>query len=305
MNSVVQSLVVFPDFMHELQKFLNSQAMSPAKTSSSRFPILTSLVKLVLDYEKERQRPAHEERDVDIRWRLERLKEKVGEQSRQFLSDKQQDAGEFFSFLMDAASEEIKKSGTASLVDEWIGLTTETRMTCPTCNHVSPPVETLNSSMYLAVPEDEQESPEERLDLQHLLTTHLQEVERRDLQCPKDGCQGREVEVRKTTRKLPRLLVIQLSRITMSGRKVEAAVAVSDPLSLSSSSESGAEYQLRSVICHVGPSITSGHYYAFIHNRADDKWYDCDDHEVREISRHLVCNEARTHGYCFFYEKSA
>lgn len=334
MNSVVQSLIAFPEFIVSLQRYLNSESHATRNDENSnelmdrtnsqaenpigvRFPIIKALVKLFLDYETERRRESNEEKTTDMRYRLERLKEKVGNQSKQFLSDNQQDAGEFFSFLMDAASDEFKRAKSPSLIDNWMAMTTETRMTCCTCRRVSDPVVTHSTSTYLAVPEqseDRDDDPE--LNLQRLLTNSLQEVDRREYPCPAEGCEGRETDASRTIAKLPKILVIQMSRISLAGEKIERPVEVDHTLSITSGATPVEEdeltavtdkrcvrYELKSVICHIGPSTTKGHYYSLTRNHVNGSWYDCDDHEIKRVNFDQVCADGRIYGYCFFYEK--
>ena len=328
MNSVVQSLAVLPQLLKKLQIFLNEQEacsraaaddltvkpeVAAKETSVARFPITTSLVKLFLEYEEQRQ---HSKHAGEMRYRLERLKEKVGMQSKQFLSDNQQDAGEFFAFLMDAASDEIRKAQSTNVIDDWLSTTTVTRTVCCSCHHASDPVTTSNTSTYLAAPEgmasegQDKEEEAETVDLQRLLLTSLdrqQETEILESRCEQPGCDGRQTEVHRQVTRLPRVLVIQLSRISLAGQKLEEAIEVSPVVRLppvgAASTDDVQEYELRSVVCHIGPSISKGHYYAFARNVADSEWYNCDDHEIRECDFDEVAADARVHGHCFFYQK--
>lgn len=58
-------------------------------------------------------------------------------------------------------------------------------------------------------------------------------------------------------------------------------------------------YDLRSVICHSGNEITSGHYYS-ITKCSDNKWYKFDDSNVTEESIDNICNNE---SYILFYER--
>lgn len=332
MNSVVQSLAVFPKFILSLQKFLNAEAGPPAEASTSdslksraaepptaRFPIITSLVKLFLDYEMERRRSTDDSKIPDIRNRLQRLKETVGRLSKQFLTDNQQDAGEFFAYLMDAASDEIKKSGKENLIDQWFAATAETRIKCRTCGHVSDPIITNNTSTILAVPDCTDDSSEDyNVDLESLFARTLVQAERRELKCSCEGCEGTEADFVSTVSKLPQILMIQVSRISLAGEKIETPVGVSSILrvrtSVSASVRDQANatvgtrdqmvyYKLRSVICHIGQSITKGHYYSMTRNHVDDDWYDCDDHEIRQVDFLQVRQDSCVNGYCFFFQQ--
>lgn len=329
-NSVVQSLSAFPDFIVSLQKFLNAESKPEMEadvpteerksqsTIGVRFPIVRALVMLFLDYAKKQMRPDCEEKTEDIKYRLEKLKQKVGDQSKQFLSDNQQDAGEFFSFLMDAASDEIKKAKTANLIEDWMAVATETRMTCCTCHHVSDPITTHSTSTYIAVPEPNAATDNTdgaKLTLQKLLTASFQEVEKREFPCPREGCDGRAMDAHRVMTKLPKILVVQLSRISLAGEKITTPVEVDDKVCMPVTGMDSLEdelsavvdrsfcYELKSVICHIGPSTTKGHYYSLTRNHADGKWYDCDDHEIKRCNLDQVRDEGRNYGYCFFYEK--
>lgn len=332
MNSVVQSLAVFPQFILSLQKFLNSEAHAASEASTSdrpkpsttepphaRFPIITSMVKLFLDYEMERRRSADDSKTPDIRNRLERLKETVGRLSKQFLTDNQQDAGEFFAYLMDAASDEIRKSGKENLIEQWFAATAETRIQCRSCSHVCDPIVTNNTSTILAVPDRTDDSSDDyKVDLESLFAQTLVQSERRDLKCSCEGCDGTEVDCVSTVSKLPEILMIQVSRISLAGEKIETPVEVSSILRVRTGSNESVTYQdeltaltddqivyykLRSVICHIGSSITKGHYYSMTRNHVDDDWYDCDDHEIRRVDFSQVRQDSCVNGYCFFFQQ--
>ena len=60
-------------------------------------------------------------------------------------------------------------------------------------------------------------------------------------------------------------------------------------------------YQLVAVVCHIGNSLTGGHYIAYIFNEDKGDWYECDDTLISKSSLEKVQESSKTSGYCFFY----
>ncbi|OTF79690.1 ubiquitin carboxyl-terminal hydrolase-like protein, partial [Euroglyphus maynei] len=63
-------------------------------------------------------------------------------------------------------------------------------------------------------------------------------------------------------------------------------------------------YQLVSVICHQGPSITCGHYTCYVYNFNYQKWYHCDDSIITEVPFSQLEKNSLTTGYCYFYART-
>lgn len=45
------------------------------------------------------------------------------------------------------------------------------------------------------------------------------------------------------------------------------------------------QYHLHSILVHRG-NMDSGHYYAFIRPGMDDRWFEFNDENVREVTKH-------------------
>lgn len=60
-------------------------------------------------------------------------------------------------------------------------------------------------------------------------------------------------------------------------------------------------YQLVSIICHIGASISLGHYKSYIFNFKRSKWYLCNDEYVKEIDLESLLEETATISLCYYY----
>lgn len=67
----------------------------------------------------------------------------------------------------------------------------------------------------------------------------------------------------------------------------------------------GVEYNLKAIICHRGSTRDMGHYYTFVRNTIDDKWYSCDDDTIKCLPFDEVATASRSRCYCFFFEQNA
>lgn len=90
------------------------------------------------------------------------------------------------------------------------------------------------------------------------------------------------------------------------GAAYHSPKAPSSPITSSPISRSeGVEYTLSAVICHRGSTRDMGHYYAFVRNSKDEKWYSCDDDTVKCLPFEEVVSASRTRCYCFFFERNS
>ena len=66
----------------------------------------------------------------------------------------------------------------------------------------------------------------------------------------------------------------------------------------------GMNYELKSVICHIGDSLDSGHYTCFINfPAAGGAWWYYNDTERRLATEHELATSCRQKSYVLFYEK--
>ena len=52
--------------------------------------------------------------------------------------------------------------------------------------------------------------------------------------------------------------------------------------------EDGPKYELRSIVCHTGENMTSGHYVCY--GRRNNEWYFFNDSDVKKVSEAEVKN---------------
>jgi len=82
------------------------------------------------------------------------------------------------------------------------------------------------------------------------------------------------------------------------GAKITKAIAFPLHLSLPLSDGRHCEYTLTGVVVHVGGSVRSGHYTAFV-NAGGGKWYHADDDYVKSVSENVV--KKQKDAYVLFY----
>jgi len=103
---------------------------------------------------------------------------------------------------------------------------------------------------------------------------------------------------------LPPVLTLQLKRFGSRGGKISGHIAFDAALDLRPFSCAGAvatpsalPYELYAVLVHVGHSVHSGHYYAFV-RAPNGLWHCLDDDRVRQVSLGSVL---KAHAYLLFY----
>jgi ubiquitin carboxyl-terminal hydrolase 8 len=136
-----------------------------------------------------------------------------------------------------------------------------------------------------------------------------------DLYCKKEVLEGDNAWYNETTKQkenvkrgivfwsLPDILIIDLKRWGNNGRKLNKIIDV--PIENADFTKyvkgycaSSYMYDLYGICNHSGNSM-GGHYTAYIKN-ANNKWYDCNDTIIKEISKEKLISEK---SYCFFYRK--
>ena len=104
--------------------------------------------------------------------------------------------------------------------------------------------------------------------------------------------------------RFPTILIVSLSRFSIeTGRKINKIIKFpTDYLRLSSychnQGDKNATYELYAVCNHIGLTINSGHYNVFIKNNSN--WFLCDDEYVTRANEKNVCSE---NSYLLFYRK--
>ncbi|KAK6009381.1 hypothetical protein OSTOST_25711, partial [Ostertagia ostertagi] len=57
-------------------------------------------------------------------------------------------------------------------------------------------------------------------------------------------------------------------------------------------------YSLFAIVTHIGDSSGAGHYISYV-RRNQNKWYRCDDHQIKEVHYSDV---VMTEAYLLFYQ---
>ena len=99
---------------------------------------------------------------------------------------------------------------------------------------------------------------------------------------------------------LPRILVIHLSRFR-GLQKIHEYVRFNAQVSIKyniDGSEYNNQYRIMGIVVHLGSSIASGHYIAYI--RAGEKWFKMNDDTVSAVCWRTV---RRKKAYLLFYEQ--
>jgi ubiquitin carboxyl-terminal hydrolase 36/42 len=108
------------------------------------------------------------------------------------------------------------------------------------------------------------------------------------------------VEARKklTLQKSPNVITIHLKRFSYSGEKINDLIRYNESISLTSSMaiDYGYNYSLYGVLCHLGHTPESGHYYAYVKDR--NGWHKMDDKVVSGAPKPPVNLRA---AYVLFY----
>ena len=93
----------------------------------------------------------------------------------------------------------------------------------------------------------------------------------------------------------PKVLVIQLKRFK-GLQKIEDFIRFPSKLRLNVANEQYHFYRLTGIVCHIGPSISNGHYISYI--LANEKWLKADDRSIKEVRYQTV---KRKEAYLLFY----
>ena len=97
----------------------------------------------------------------------------------------------------------------------------------------------------------------------------------------------------------PRILLVFLDRHTFSSshrraRRNNGKITVDTRIDFS-----GTTYELRGIINHLGASVTSGHYTAFVYR--NNAWYECDDARIQKLE---TLPNPSSNAYLLFYTRT-
>ena len=228
MNSIVQSLFALKFFIEDLEIKFNELKTKCEETTD--FPMTRKLLNLYNQFNGLRNR-AEKCSIEDLNSDLSDLKQCVGQKSNLFLSGSQQDAAEFFNYVIDSIAEEFDCYQQSEAKDNpiWRNFSFETggTLVCQKChNSTQLPNERFNA-LYLSIPEDRS--------LQTAFDDFLKD-ETTAHQCI--GCGANRNDLSKYFAKRPKVLFLQLGRYTQDGSKRTEQVLVPQLIHLTVQTES-------------------------------------------------------------------
>lgn len=221
---------------------------------------------------------------------------------------RQQDASEMVLATLNYCDMECSNftlDGPQNPIDRFFRIAKATFNTCNNCGHVKVEGELTTVAMLQDVNISSDAPTSVRLMVD---ATYNAQLDAGHMTCP--GCNRRGVMVaHEGATSIGRWVFIQAPRFGLLGTKsskvIRPDVLIKYPLynAVNGVEIASVPLTLRAVICHIGDNPMSGHYIAFVRNRADDTWYCCDDHfivRLRGLPNDILTNE---NGYIFLYEK--
>lgn len=125
------------------------------------------------------------------------------------------------------------------------------------------------------------------------------------MKCNKDGIDV-EHQVDTTIFRLPEILIISLKRFTVIKQQYVKnlnTIILNDTLDLSDfssiSTDTSVIYDIKSIICHTGKTLESGHYFTLIRNK--DNWNYFNDHQI--YYNFDITKLDLSYPYILFYER--
>lgn len=111
--------------------------------------------------------------------------------------------------------------------------------------------------------------------------------------------EAQDYEIKRTIVKTPELLIISLSRWDIMGNKIMTPVNLQQSIKVLDKS-----YELKGVICHMGITNISGHYYSIVCNsdKESHTYYLIDDMNIR-LLKDLDQQHIRVHCYGLIYQQ--
>ena len=208
-------------------------------------------------------------------------------------TQRQHDAHEFLTSVLDRLKEETTKRSTSAPV-AFKGKYVST-VTCPRCKHASIPKEEEFSTLHIDICESSL-NPTVEQGIEKFL-----EVEKVEWRC--DKCKITSVAEKKTgLKEMPELLVIQIKRFSQDKygifSKNSRSVNFPDTLTVENSGNIKSNFELVSYIHHTGRT-SGGHYTASCRDNVTNLWYKYDD--IR-VSRCDPNDKERSYAYILFYK---
>eukprot|EP01135_Chromosphaera_perkinsii_P005943 Nk52_evm11s373 gene=Nk52_evmTU11s373 len=214
-----------------------------------------------------------------------------------FDNKRQQDAHEFLLELFNLIDDEM---ASHSVLDDFFEISIGYTLECKNCLSLS---EKHEHSRVLSVDFASQLGDEENIELEQLIQLYF---------CPEvvshtcRECQCSEAILHKYLNSLSPILLIHIKRFMYNPEKQDFGKIqnhVSFPIVLNinrlenevkpSSNDELQRMRLCSIISHTGAGIHSGHYVTDVYDSAAEKWKNCNDSVVKEISEKDILDKQR------------
>lgn len=109
---------------------------------------------------------------------------------------------------------------------------------------------------------------------------------------------AQDYQIKRTIESVPELLIVSLSRWNQMGNKIMTPVNLASSISVLNK-----KYGLRGIICHMGITNTSGHYYSIVSNpKLNGTYYLIDDMNIQLI-KDLNQGHIRVNCYGLIYQR--
>lgn len=250
---------------------------------------------------------------------LQQLLHLIWTQARHLAGYEQQDAHEFFIAILDMLHKhcfEVLKSDSGEkvvkrtcIIDQIFTGTLQSEIVCQNCHAVSTTFEPMSGLLLDLGPATIGGRPPSSLVDCLNRFTHAEHLER-NYNC--SNCAYPETTKQFTMKTLPVVVSFSLKRfeqINKVRKKISTKILFPEMLDLTpfmsrskkeaSPFPSDNRYSLFAVINHIGHSVSSGHYVAFVRQQ-NDFWYLCDDDKITRTNLKDVLD---SEGYLLFYHK--
>ncbi|KAF8468366.1 hypothetical protein BDZ91DRAFT_722512 [Kalaharituber pfeilii] len=207
-----------------------------------------------------------------------------GEFARTGFRHEQQDADEYVVHLLDKAVEQLKngKKNIKTPLEDLLEITTTQSVVCrnPKCKHRSQ-TKSRSNSVRAKMPRAQQ-----IVQLDGLVNDLTAPEIIKDYKCEKCGKLG--ATIKRKFAELPPALMVHVNRggkpnFRGQAIKLNNWLQFEPEMTLETNDGELHQYELRSVVSHIGQSLNSGHYVCFGRNPNGSTWSMCDDSNVSTI----------------------
>ncbi|XP_065891275.1 ubiquitin carboxyl-terminal hydrolase 2-like [Dysidea avara] len=320
MNSILQCLSA-TEHLHNLDQ----QCIYVSPTSCYDGDLLTSFVSLML----EMREGVKVGNSFPSAAPME-LRQVVSGTRSEYALNLQQDAHDFFTFLIDGLNTETnrgdlfaevanycsatsiheawtlcKKQNDSPFADVFCGMMQDFRLCGNDVNHTKTSFEVFNS-IHVPIPKDEGSVVHLESCISALFNTEVLEDAQNLLRC--DGCNEKVMSIKYTRIvTMPKVLVINLKRFTYNNgsfQKIHSEISIPNRLTfrrhqIEQPEELVQSFKLYAICYHLGDSPFSGHYVADC--KWGNVWYRFNDETVTIVPS--PCESSNKDGYIVFYHQ--